>query len=99
MTTAGLCTVSQAGGSGYLHGVQGNGSKRPREVMDNARGLSMGEMRNSCDEEGIELSTAAPYHAASSGAARCAKGSLLTRREMLHDSGHLRRSTGGVRPQ
>jgi len=48
-----------------------------REVMtDNARELSMGEMRTICDEEGIRFSTTVPYHPASNGIAERAIGVL-----------------------
>ena len=59
------------------------------EVMtDNARELSMGEMRELCEREGIKLNTTVPYHPASNGVAERAIGVLTNSvRAMLHDSG------------
>jgi len=59
------------------------------EVMtDNARELSMGEMRDICERNGIKLHTTVPYHPVSNGVAERAIGVLTTAaRAMLHDAG------------
>ena len=66
--------------------------KRLREVMtDNAGELSMGEMRELCEQEGIKLHTSVPYHPVSNGVAERTIG-ILTNivRAMLHDCSLLR---------
>ena len=62
--------------------------KKLHEIMtDNTRELSMGEMREFC-EEGIKLHTTVPYHPASNGVAERTIGILTNAaRAMLHDSG------------
>jgi len=48
--------------------VENESGKRICEVMtDNARELSMGEMRRFCKAEGIKISTTTPYHPISNG--------------------------------
>ena len=63
--------------------------KKMREVLtDNARELSQGEMRRICEEAGIKLNTAIPYHPASNGIAERTIGVLTNAVcAMLHDSG------------
>ena len=60
-----------------------------REVItDNARELSMGEVRDICERDGIKLHTTVPYHPASNGVAGRTIGVLTNAvRAMLHDSG------------
>ena len=62
---------------------------RLREVMtDNARELSMGEVRDICERDGIKLHTTVPYHPASNGVAERTIGVLTNAvRAMLYDSG------------
>ena len=67
-----------------------NGSgKRLREVMtDNARELSMGEMRDICERDSIKLHSTVPYHPVLNRVAERAIGVLTTAaRAMLHDAG------------
>jgi len=67
-----------------------NGSgKQLRKVMtDNARELSMGEMRDICERDGIKLHLTVPYHPVSNGVAERTIGVLTTAaRAMLHDAG------------
>jgi len=53
--------------------------KRLREVMtDNARELSMGEMGDICECDGVKLHTTVSYHPASNGVAERATGVLTT---------------------
>jgi len=64
-----------------------------REVMtNNARELSMGEMRNICERDSIKLQTTVPYHPVSNGVADCAIEVLTAAaRAMLHDAGLLQK--------
>ena len=57
-------------------------------MTDNARELSIGEMRDICERDGIKLHTTVPYHPASNGVAECAIGVLTAAAHaMLHDAG------------
>jgi len=69
--------------------AENESGKKMREVMtDNARELSMGEMRNICEREGIKLYTTIPHHPASNGVAGRTIGVLTgVVRAMLRDSG------------
>jgi len=69
--------------------AENESGKKMREVMtDNARELSMGEMRNICEREGIKLHTTIPRHPASNGVAGRTIGVLTGAvRAMLRDSG------------
>ena len=60
-----------------------------REVMtDNARELSMGEMRQICEQEGIKTHMSVRYSPESNGVAEHTIGVLTNAvRAMLHDSG------------
>ena len=61
-----------------------------REVMMNE--LSMGEMRNICEHDGIKLQTTVPYHPASNGVAdRAIEVLTAAARAMLHDAGLLQK--------
>jgi len=62
--------------------------KRLREVMtDNARELSMGEMRDICERDGVKLHTMVPYHPVSNRVAERATGVLTaTVCVVLHDA-------------
>jgi len=63
--------------------------KQLREVMmNNARELSMGEMRDICKCDSIKLCTTVLYHPASNGVAECAIEVLtVAAHAMLHDAG------------
>jgi len=60
-----------------------------REVMtNNARELSMGEMCDICERNGIKLHTTVPYHPALNGVAeRAIEVLTAAARAMLHDAG------------
>ena len=63
------------------------GNKLCEVMTDNARELSMGEMCELCECEGIRLNTTVPYHPALNGVAEQAIGVLTNiMRAMLHDS-------------
>ena len=48
--------------------AENESQKRMREIMtDNARKLCMGEMKDNCEQEGIELHTLIPYNPESNG--------------------------------
>ena len=68
--------------------AENESGKKIREVMtDNARELSMGEMRDICGQDGIKLHTTVPYHPASNGVAERTIGVLTGAvRVMLRDS-------------
>ena len=53
-----------------------SGNKLCEVMTDNARELSMGEMRELCEREGIKLNTTVPYHPASNGVAERSIGVL-----------------------
>ena len=63
--------------------------RRMREItMDNVRELSMGGMRQTCEQEGIKLHTSVLYSPESNGVAERTIGVLMnTVHAMPHDSG------------
>jgi len=73
----------------YKAVAENESGKKIREILtDNARELSMGEMRDICEQEGIKLHTTVPYHPASNGVAERTIGVLTGAvRAMLKDSG------------
>jgi len=57
-------------------------------MANNARELSMGEVRDSHEQDGLKLHTTVPYHPASNGVAERTIGVLTNAaRTMLYDSG------------
>jgi transposase InsO family protein len=83
--------------------AEGESGKILREVMtDNSGELSKGEMRKTCEEEGIRLSTTVPYHPASSEIAERTIGVLTGAvRAMLHPNVPVGRGVehSDLRPQ
>jgi len=74
----------------FKAGAENESRRRMREcMMDNARELSMGGMRQTCEQEGIKLHTSVLYSPESNGVAERTIG-LLTNavHAMPHDSGH-----------
>ena len=69
--------------------AENESGKKIRKIMtDNARELSMREMREICERDGIKLNTTVPYHPASNGVAERTIGVLTnTVRAMPHDAG------------
>ena len=68
--------------------AENESGKKMREVMtDNAREVSMGEMRNICEREDTKLHTTVPHHPASNGVAGRTIGVLTGAvQAMLRDS-------------
>jgi len=69
--------------------AENESQRRMREVMtDNARELSMGGMRQTCEQEGIKLNTSVRYSLESNGVAEHTIGVLTNAvRAMPQDSG------------
>jgi len=66
----------------------GSGKRLCKVMTDNARKLSMGEMRDICKCDSIKLHLTVPYHPVSNGVAQCAIGVLTTAAcAMLHNAG------------
>ena len=66
------------------------GARLHAVMTDNAWELSMGEMRETCEKEGIQLNITVPYHPVLNRVAECVVGVLTDAvHAMLHDSGLL----------
>jgi len=65
-----------------------SGKQLCKVMTNNTRELSMGEMRDICERDGIKLRMTVPYHPASNGVAeRAIEVLTAAARAMLHDAG------------